>query len=145
MISRTMGPLVVSYILLIGAGILFVQAPPVSLADSTYASLLVVWSLFYIVGPSIALASVSVRALRKVKHIAALWHFEMAGLYLIVAANLVYAYALLRTGLFLGELNLVAFSLVINAFASSFIGRIIDVLKLVKAVNRVSLDGKGAQ
>lgn len=142
MVSRTMAPLVISYMMLIGAGILFLQAPPVTLADSTYASLLIIWSIFYIVGPSVALLSVAVKATRKIKHITALWHFEMAGLYLIVAANLVYSYALLRTGLFFGEYNLVAFSLVINAFAASFIGRIIDVWKLVRAVNGVYLDRK---
>lgn len=145
MITRTMIPLVISYILLIGAGVLFLQAPPVSLADSTYSSLLVVWSLFYIVGPTVALTSIAIRTLKHTKHITALWHFEIAGLSLVVAANLVYSYALLRLGLAEGEYNLIAFSLVISAFASSFIGRGIDVWKLVKAVNTVSLDGKGAK
>lgn len=142
MISRTMAPLVVSYLLLIGAGFLFLQTPPVTLSDTTYSSLLVVWSLFYVVGPAVALISIGIRTFRKIKHMAALWHFEVAGLYLVVAANLVYSYALLRTGIFLGEYNLIAFSLVINAFASSFIGRIIDVYRLVRAVNNVSLDRK---
>ena len=142
MISRTMLPLVISYVLLIGAGVLFLQAPPVSLADSTYASLIVVWSMFYIVGPSVALASIAVRTFRHIKHITALWYFEVAGLSLIVVANLIYSYALLRLGLAESEYNLIAFSLVISAFASSFTGRIIDVLKLVKAVNSVSLDGR---
>lgn len=145
MISRTMVPLIVAYVFLLGAGILFLQAPPVSLEYAAYQSLLLVWSIFYIVGPTIALTAVAIRTIKKIKHVAALWHFEVAGLYLIVAANLVYAYALLRTGLSLGEYNLIAFSLVINAFASSFIGRIFDARQLIKAVNGVSLDGKGAQ
>jgi hypothetical protein len=146
MLSRTTTPLVVSYVLLIGAGILFLQTPPLALDRSaTYNTLLIVWALFYIAGPTIALTSVAIRVLQRTKHLVALWHFEMSGLYLIVAANLVYSYALLRTGLFYEEYNVVAFSLVISAFASSFISRIVDAWQLVRAVNKVSLDGKGAQ
>jgi hypothetical protein len=144
MISRTMMPLVISYILLIGAGCFFLQAPPVSLVDSTYTSLLIVWSLFYIVGPSISLISMGVRLFTRVKHVTAWWHFEVSGLYLIVSANLVYSYALLRAGLAAEEYNLIAFSLVISAFASSFIGRIMDAYKLIRAVNAVTVDRKGA-
>lgn len=146
MLSRTTTSQIVSYILLIGAGALFLQTPPLALDRSaTYNELLTVWALFYITGPAVALAAVAVRTLRKIKHLAALWHFEMAGLYLVVAANLVYSYALLRTGLYYEEYNVVAFALIISAFAAMFIGRIIDAWKLVKAVNNVSLDGKGTQ
>ena len=146
MMSRTMVPLVISYILLIGAGFLFLQSPPVTLEGTTeYGQLLVLWAAFYIVGPVISLTSIGIRTFRKVNHVVALWHFEISGLYLIVAANLIYSYALLRTGLFFGEVNLIAFSLVISAFAASFIGRIIDNLRLVRAVGTVAIPGKAAQ
>lgn len=144
MLSRSTTPLVVSYILLVAAGILFLETPPLGLAENTnYNTLLVIWALFYTVGASVALTTVIMRATLKVKHIASLWHFEIAGLSLIVAANLIYSYALMRTGLYYHEYNVVAFSLVISAFAASFIGRIIDTLRLIRAVNRVSLDRKG--
>lgn len=140
MLPRTTTPLVVTYILLIGAGFLFLETPPPTLTDSSaYSSLLTVWAMFYIAGGTVALTATALRIRRKIKHLASLWHFEIAGLSLIVAANLIYSYALLRVGLNGGEYNYIALSLVISAFASSFVGRVFDALKLIKAVNAVSL------
>ena len=143
MLSKSTVPLILAYILLIAAGVLFLNTPPVGLEQArTYDALLVIWSLFYIIGSFVSLIAVMARAGLKIKHITALWYFEVAGLCLIVAANLVYSYALLRVGLYQQENNIIAFSLIISAFAASFIGRIVDVFKLIRVVNIVALDRK---
>jgi hypothetical protein len=146
MLTRSTTPLLVAYIFLLAAGIMFLETPPLSLQDSSaYNALITIWALFYVGGSGVAFLSVIGRTFLKVKNLTALWQFEIAGLSLIVVANLFYSYALLRTGLYYQEYNVVAFALVISAFAASFVGRVIDTLRLIRVVNNVSSTRKGAK
>jgi len=130
-INRASGPLLVAYILLLVAGIIFIVSTPRSINEATdYAGLSLAWSLFYIVGG--VTSAVSITARRWVKNGLALWYFETAGLALLVTANFVYAYALARTGFQLADIAIVAVSLVITAFSSGLIARSIETLRLIK-------------
>lgn len=131
MFTRSSGPLLVAYILITVAGVFFLNSPPLSLVEETeYGSLVVAWGLFYLLGGLFSLVSVSLRG--KFKNNISLWYFEIAGLALSITANLVYGYALMRTGIIYQEFNVVAVSLIISAFAASLISRSIEALRFTQ-------------
>ena len=100
--------------------------------------LLIAWGLFYLVGGVLSITAVAVRKVKTVSRVVALWYFEIAGLSLIITANLIYAYTLLRTGLVNEEYNVVALSFVISAFASSLIARAVEAFKFAKILASVT-------
>jgi hypothetical protein len=131
MFIRAQGPLTVAYVLLLFAGIFFINTPSITLAEETgYNALLYVWGVFYIAGSVVALAAVIAR--NYVKSKTALWYFETSGLALVITANCVYGYVLLRSGFFYGEYNIVALGLVVSAFTASLVARCIEVLRFIK-------------
>lgn len=140
MIARASGALLFAYIVMMAAGLvfLFVPSQPVSEA-ATYTSTLVLWSLFYVVGGG--LAAFCIIARRFVRNATPLWYFEVGGISLVVAANLVYSYALASSAITSGALNSLASSLVILAFSGGLIARSIETLRLVRTLKQFSTEG----
>ena len=131
MFIRSQGPLVAAYALLLLAGIFFLNTPALSLDEQAeYNALVVLWGVFYMAGGGIALLSVAARYFFKLG--VALWYFEVAGIALAITANLIYAYALFKSGIFYQEYNVVALAFIVTAFTSSLISRCIEALKFIK-------------
>lgn len=136
MIARASGALFFSYSVVSIAGVLFLLFPSPELQQVVeYRSTLVIWGLFYVIGGLTAALSV---ALRGVFHnTIPMWHFEIAGLYLIVVANIVYAYALINTALDLQEMNALASAIILLGFAAGLVARSVETLRLVNSLNRI--------
>lgn len=131
MFIRAQGPLVAAYALLLLAGIFFLNTPALSLDKETdYSALVTLWGVFYMAGGGISLASVIARHFLKLG--VALWYFEVAGIALTITANLIYAYALFKTGFFYQEYNVVALAFIVTAFTASLISRCIEALKFIR-------------
>lgn len=140
MIARASGALFFAYSVVTIAGVLFLLFPSPMLAQIVeYRSTMVVWSLFYVIGGLTAAISIVLRSI--VKNTIPLWHFEIAGMSLIVVANLVYAYALAQTAFELQEFNILATAIIILGFAAGFVARSVETLRLVKTLNRLA-DGR---
>lgn len=146
MISRASGPLLVAYLMLFVAGGFFLIAPSIVLAEATdYNDLTVVWGLFYLCGGAVAAASLIARQFYRIfKNRISLWYFETSGLSLVITANIVYAYTLVRAGLFYDESNLIALGLVLISFSSGLVARVIETRRLIKILVKMSkVPGEG--
>lgn len=141
MIRRSTGPLVVAYLLLVAAGVFFLQAPALSLAEETeYNALVKIWSSFYIAGGVFAAVSAVSRLISR--RLVSFWYFEVGGLMLLISANLVYGYALFRSGIIYNEFNVLALSLVIFAFTGSLIARTKDAYRYAKVLTQLGEQAK---
>lgn len=139
MIARASGALLFSYIVMSIAGVVFLAFPSATLSQvAVYDSTLIVWALFYLVGGLTAAGCIILR--RYVVNTLPLWYFEIGGIALIVAANLVYAYAIAQTAIQFQENNILAASFVILAFAGGLVARSIETLRLVKTLKQYSSD-----
>lgn len=141
MIARASGALLFAYIVMMAAGLVFLFAPSLPVGEvATTQATLVLWSLFYVVGG--ALSAFCIIARRFVRNAIALWYFEVGGLSLVVAANMVYSYALASSAISSGAFNSLATSLVILAFSGGLIARSIETLRLVRTLKQFSTDGE---
>lgn len=140
MIPRASGALLFSYIIVAFAGVLFLVFPSTTLAEvAAYHTTIIVWGLFYIIGGLSAASCILSR--RFVKNTLPLWYFEVAGVSLIVSANVVYAYALAQTAMQFNELSILAAAVIVLGFAGGLIARIIETLRLARAIKRYSNGG----
>lgn len=140
MIPRASGALLFSYLIVAFAGVLFLVFPSTTLAEvASYHSTLVVWGLFYLIGGLSAAGCIIAR--KFVTNTLPLWYFEIAGISLIVSANIVYAYALAQTAMQLGELNILAAAIIVLGFAGGLIARIIETLRLARTIKKYSNGG----
>jgi hypothetical protein len=145
MVTRASGPLFIAYVMIFFAGALFLITPSLVLAESTdYSQLVVIWGLFYLVGGLVSVVALLSRG-TFFKNNISLWYFEVSGIALSVTANLVYAYALAKTGFFYGEPNIVALALILLAFSSGLIARCIETLRLVRILVKMSRATGGTQ
>lgn len=113
------------------AGVFFLIKPPLILAEATnYEALLLVWGVFYLVGGVVSAVSLILR--RFFKKSIPLWYFETSGIALVITANFVYAYALVVTGLYYNEYNIVALAFILAAFAFGLIARSLETLSLIR-------------
>lgn len=139
MIARASGALLFSYIVMAIAGAVFLAFPSATLSEvAVYDSTLIVWALFYLVGGLCAAACIVLR--KYVANTIPLWYFEIGGIALIVAANLVYAYAIAQAAIQFQENTILAASFVILAFAGGLVARTIETLRLVKTLKQYSSD-----
>lgn len=139
MIARASGALLFSYFIIAIGGAVFLAFPSETLSQvQTYDASLVVWAMFYLVGGLFAAACIILR--RFVKNTIPLWYFEIAGISLIVAANLVYAYAIATVALQFQEYTILAASFVVLAFAGGLVARSLETLRLVKMIQQYTKD-----
>lgn len=137
MIPRASGALLFSYMILAIAGVVFMLYPSPTLAEvGAYDATIIVWSLFYTVGGILAATSIVLR--KFVTNTLPLWYFEIAGICLIITANLVYAYALAETSLQFAEPNVLAASIIVLGFAGGLIARVIETLRFTKNLKKYS-------
>lgn len=140
MIARASGALLFAYIILAIAGLVFLFVPSPTLENvATTSFTVIVWGMFYLVGG--VLASTCIVARKFIKNTTPLWYFEMAGNSLIIAANLVYTYALASQAYSTGQYNIYATALVILAFSGGLVARSIETLRLVRVLKQFSQDG----
>lgn len=143
MFQRATGALLSAYLLLAFGGLFFVTTPsPVLRQVTVYSATVLIWGLFYLLGGAISSLSLLLR--RWVTNTAPFWYFEIAGLCLIIAANFVYAYALFDTARQFGEFNVFALSLIILAFSSGLIARVVETLRLIRTLKFFSYETGGA-
>lgn len=139
MIARASGALLFAYVVIAVAGVVFILFPSETLSTVTaYDATVVIWGLFYVVGGSFAATCLVAR--RFVTNTVPLWYFEVAGIALIIAANLVYAYAIAQTAIQFGESNILAAAFIVLAFAGGLVARSIETLRLVKTLKQYSND-----
>lgn len=137
MIARASGALLIAYSVVTIAGVLFLVFPsPVLSQVVEYRPSVIAWGLFYVVGGLTAAVSIGLRHF--IENTLSLWHFEIAGLSLIVAANIVYAYALAVTAFQTQEFNVLATAIIILGIAGGFVARSVETLRLVKKLKRLS-------
>lgn len=142
MFQRASGALLSAYLLLSLGGLFFITTPsPILKQVSVYSATVLVWGLFYLLGGLVSSLSLLLR--RWVANTAPFWYFEIAGLCLIIAANFVYAYALFETARVFEEFNVVAVSLVILAFSSGLIARVVETLRLIRTLKIFSYEVSG--
>jgi|SRR5690606_30878787 len=138
MISRTSGILLVSYILVFLGGFGYLVSPSPEIAGVIHDSEALIWGLFYLAGGLIAAIFTGLRPILLTK-ITPLWYFEVAGISLIVSANLVHMYALYEIALMTGQVNLLALAAVIIAYTLTLIGRCVEVLSLIRYLSQFAL------
>lgn len=142
MINRASGALFVAYSLVILSGIFFLLTPSLVLAEATdYGELVLVWGMFYLLGGLTSASSLLARAW--MRNSVPLWYFETAGIALIVTANLVYAYALARTGFYYQEYNIIALAFVLAAYSAGLVARCVETLRFVRILTGVATRAKG--
>lgn len=142
MVNRASGPLLVAYLMILSAGAFFIGTPSLVLADSTeYNQLILIWGLFYLIGGLVSAISLLGRGL--LKNNISLWYFETSGIALTVTANLVYAYALGRSGIHYHEGNIIALSMILIAFSAGLVARCVETLRLVRILTGVVKGKKG--
>lgn len=140
MVTRSSGILLIAYLFLAIAGIVYILVPSPIVAEAASTSFIVfVWGLFYTVGGACAAAASIAR--KFASNTAPLWHFEVAGVWLIIAANTVYVYALVESAISSGNFNVFATALVIMAFSVGLYAWIKETRKLVKTLQQFSQEG----
>lgn len=135
MIQRSSGVFLATYLILAVAGIVFLFAPSravESVAHTEFTT--IVWGLFYLIGGIFSAASVILRAF--VQHTLPLWLFELSGIFLIIAANLVYAYALVSLGTTTHEYNAVATALIMIGFSGGLVAKSVETFRLVRVLKQ---------
>lgn len=140
MVTRSSGILLIAYLALAVAGIVYMLVPSPIVTEVAGTSFIVfMWGLFYAVGGFCAAAASIAR--KFAANTAPLWHFEVGGVWLIIAANTVYVYALVESALSSGNYNVFATALVIMAFSIGLYAWIRETRKLVKTLQQFSQEG----
>lgn len=144
MISRTSGVLLVSYILVFLGGVGYLITPSTVLTGVSQDAEALIWGLFYMFGGLIAAVFTGLRPLLLTR-ITPLWYFEVAGISLIISANLIYMYALYELAIIAGHVNLLALGAIMVAYSLTLVGRCVEVLSLIRYLNQFALtpDPKG--
>lgn len=135
MIQRSSGVLLTTYLILAVAGVVFLFAPSRAVDNVATTDLTnIIWGLFYLIGGAFSATSVILRAF--LKHTLPLWLFELSGIFLVIAANLVYAYALITIGTTTQEYNTFATALIMIGFSGGLVARSVETLRLVKVLKQ---------
>lgn len=143
MIARASRILLVAYLLVVATGLVFLTTPSPSLVSiAGYAVTLKLWALFYLVGGLTSSTAVIVR--KRARNTAPLWYFEIAGISLIIAANLIYAYALYRTGLATEEYQVYGAAVLVVALSVVLFHVAWETVKHVRTLKQYSLWGASA-
>lgn len=135
MIQRSSGVLLTTYLILAVAGVVFLFAPSRAVETvSTTEFTTTIWGLFYLVGGAFSAISLILRAF--VHHTLPLWLFELSGIFLIIAANIVYAYALITLSVHTQEYNAIATALIMFGFSGGLVARVVETLRLVRVLKQ---------
>lgn len=135
MIQRSSGVLLVMYLILAMAGVVFLFAPSRAVESVAHTDLTtLIWGLFYLVGGVFSATSMILRAF--VKHTVPLWLFELSGIMLIIAANIVYAYALFTLSTTTHEYNAAATGLIMIGFSGGLVAKSVETFRLVRVLKK---------
>lgn len=135
MIQRSSGVLLATYLILAVAGVVFLFAPSRAVENVAHTDFTtIIWGLFYLIGGVFSATSVILRGF--VKHTLPLWLFELSGIFLIIAANFVYAYALVALSTTTHEYNAIATALIMIGFSGGLVARSVETLRLVRVLKQ---------
>lgn len=135
MITRSRSFMIGVYILLATAGVLFFISPTNSILSAAQSeSLSRTWGAFYFIGGITAASAVYSRL--KHANTLATWFFEVAGLALLVIANLIYFTALLKLATSTENLSSLGSALVVLTLASSLSVRVGESLEIIMIIRR---------
>lgn len=139
MLPRSNSTIIPGYLFLGIAGILFIMVPPTSVSAFYIHNnifFIEIFGAFFALGGFTALVSTLARKLFKANAIAT-WYFEMAGLFLIISANIIYAYSLCTRGVQTNDINTFALGLLFIGISLMTVTRLLETRKLLTQANKV--------